>query len=160
MKSIMKKGHIERELLRSDMEGRMTKQELKSYINQKREIVQLQEQIEQIKQQIYLVSSTRITGAPGGSGSLDKIADNIARLDELMRYYVEKLQQTVERQKRIEKEIENLPEQERVLMRYRYIEGLEWTAVAVKMNYSWKQTHRIHGNALQKLSEEIKDDTQ
>lgn len=130
----------------------ITKQELKSYTHLKKEIEQLQEQIKQLNQQIYMVSSTKITGAPGGSGSPDKIADNIARLDELMRYYMDKLQVVVMRQEQIEKEIEQLPEQERVLMRYRYIEGLEWENICIEMHYAWAQIHRIHASALKKIA--------
>lgn len=133
----------------------LTKQELKSYNHLKKEIEQLQEQIKQLNLQIYMVSSTKITGAPGGSGSPDKIADNIARLDELMRYYMDKLQVVVMRQEQIEKEIEQLPEQERVLMRYRYIEGLEWENIAVKMGYSWRNIHYIHSKALQQIEKKV-----
>ena len=39
------------------------------------------------------------------------------------------------------------PDEQRVL-RLRYLWGLKWEEVAVKMNYSWKQIHRLHGSAL------------
>ena len=41
-----------------------------------------------------------------------------------------------------------------MLMRYRYIDGLKWEEVAVRMNYSWTQTHDIHGKALKQLNKE------
>ena len=34
--------------------------------------------------------ATRITGAPAGSGSPDKIADNLARVDKLIQHYQQK----------------------------------------------------------------------
>ena len=37
---------------------------------------------------------------------------------------------------------------EREVLRLRYIRGLKWEEVAVKMNYSWKWIHKIHGRAL------------
>ncbi len=42
--------------------------------------------------------------------------------------------------------MENEDEQE--VLRLRYILGMKWEEVAVKMGYSWKQTHRIHSSAL------------
>jgi DNA-directed RNA polymerase specialized sigma subunit len=42
--------------------------------------------------------------------------------------------------------MENEDEQE--VLRLRYIKGLKWEEVALKMNYSWKQVHRIHSSAL------------
>ncbi|MBQ3065357.1 MAG: hypothetical protein IJC98_03875 [Clostridia bacterium] len=37
------------------------------------------------------------------------------------------------------------------MARYRYIDGLSWENVCEKMNYSWRQTHRIHSAMLDKL---------
>ena len=45
------------------------------------------------------------------------------------------------------KQMENEDEQE--VLRLRYITGLKWEEVALKMNYSWKWIHKIHGRALQ-----------
>ena len=39
------------------------------------------------------------------------------------------------------------PDEQRVL-RLRYLWGLKWEEVAVKMSYSWKQIHRLHSSAL------------
>lgn len=39
-------------------------------------------------------------------------------------------------------------EDEQTLLRLRYIIGLSWEEVAVAIGYSWRQTHRIHGDAL------------
>lgn len=38
------------------------------------------------------------------------------------------------------------------LMRYRYIDGLTFEQIAVKMNFSWRWTITLHGRALEKLS--------
>ena len=50
--------------------------------------------------------------------------------------------------------IASLPDVERLLMRYRYIDGLNWIDVAAKMNYSWQGTHKIHARALKRLLEQ------
>lgn len=37
---------------------------------------------------------------------------------------------------------------EQMVLRLRYLWGLKWEEVAVKMSYSWKQIHRLHSSAL------------
>ncbi len=37
------------------------------------------------------------------------------------------------------------------ILRLHYINGMSWEKVAVKMNYSYRHTTRLHGIALQKL---------
>ena len=131
----------------------ITKEELKSHIRLVQEIVDLQENITRLQLQAESISATRISGVPSGSGSPDKIASNLARVDELINYYHQKMEQALIQQKRIEEAIEGLPDKERLLMRYRYIDGMDWVDVASRMHYSWKQTHRIHARALKKISE-------
>ena len=132
----------------------ITKEELKEHIRLKQEIADLKENIEKLRLQAQSISATRITGAPAGSGSPDKIADNLARVDKLIQHYQQKVEWLLIQQKRIEEAIESLPANERLLMRYRYIDGLNWIDVAAKMNYSWQHTHRIHAEALVKLKDE------
>lgn len=87
-------------------------------------------------------------GMPHGSSHSD-LSDYAAILDEqielLKRERLEKIRcyQKIERQIR---QMENEDEQE--VLRLRYILGMKWEEVAVKMGYSWKQTHRIHSSAL------------
>ena len=76
---------------------------------------------------------------------------NDLKLPELTEVYDEKIASLKARLKRIEDVIEELEPTERRLMRARYIEGLEWHQVAVRISYSWQQTHRIHARALIKL---------
>lgn len=132
----------------------ITKEELKEHIRLKQEIADLKENIEKLRLQAQSISATRITGASAGSGSPDKIADNLARVDKLIQHYQQKVERLLIQQKKIEEAIESLPANERILMRYRYIDGLDWIDVAANMNYSWRQTHRIHGRAL-KLIENL-----
>jgi len=132
----------------------ITKEELKEHYRLKQETIELEETIEKLQLQAQSVSATKIMGAPGGSGSPDKIADNLARIEKLIQYYQQKLEKLLIQQKRVEEAIESLPANERLLMRYRYIDGLDWIDVAAKMNYSWQHTHRIHAKALARLKDE------
>ena len=87
-------------------------------------------------------------GMPTGSNQSD-LSDYIAILDEQIELLkVERLEkarcyQKIERQI---KQMENEDEQE--VLRLRYITGLKWEEVAVRMSYSWKHIHRIHSSAL------------
>lgn len=132
----------------------ITKEELKSHVRLVQEIADLKENITRLQLQAESISATRIYGAPSGSGSPDKIASNLARVDELVNYYQQKMEQALVQQKRIEDAIEGLPDKERLLMRYRYIDGMDWVSVAANINYSWQGTHKIHARALKKLAEQ------
>lgn len=69
------------------------------------------------------------------------------------------LKELAERQTVIEDLIEELEPTERDLIRYRYIDGLRWEAVALRIAYSTPQTFRIHKQALRKLDLLNKDDS-
>ena len=74
-------------------------------------------------------------------------------IEELRVEYAKKCADLANRLLKIEKAIETLGPTERTLMRLRYIDGLQWQAICMRINYSWQQTHRIHKNALIKLKD-------
>ena len=131
----------------------VTKEELKEHYRLVCEIHDLQEEIKELQSLQQSIGAVKFGGAGGGSGSSDAIGSKLAKLNDLLEYYVLKIEERIIQQERIEKELERLPVTERRLMRYRYIDGLEWKDIMGKMCYSWKQVHRIHGRALQKLNE-------
>ena len=51
----------------------------------------------------------------------------------------------------IEKVISNLPEREKLLMRYRYINGKRWEEICYLMGYEWAQIHRVHARILENM---------
>lgn len=44
---------------------------------------------------------------------------------------------------------------QRALLMCRYIKGMSWEDIAVKLNYTWRHVHRIHSQALDSI--DIKD---
>lgn len=87
-------------------------------------------------------------GMPHGSSHSD-LSDYVAILDEQIDLLKEERLEKVRCYQKIERQIsqtENEDEQE--VLRLRYIFGMKWEEVAVKMNYSWKWVHKIHGRAL------------
>lgn len=90
-------------------------------------------------------------GMPHGSSQTD-LSGYAATLDEMIEDLKKERLKKVKIRKKIEQSIRNLEdEDEQEVLRLRYISGLKWEEVAVEIEYSWKQTHRIHSSALKNL---------
>lgn len=87
--------------------------------------------------------------------ALEVLARKIERhsTEELRAEYDRIREKLVAELLRIEQAIETLDSTERTLMRLRYIDGLSWQAIALRISYSWQQTHRIHARALIKIKD-------
>lgn len=137
----------------------MTKDELKNWLRsyrlKKLEADQLHAAIERMEAEIYNPKTTRFDKIPGSTHNAGSPTERLAiKHIELVERYTAQMAELREEQGRIEETIERLSGTERMLMRYRYIEGLTWEEVAVAINYSWMQMHRIHAKALAKLCDE------
>lgn len=132
----------------------MTKTELKAYKTLRQERDKLAQQIEELEVVLYGPKSQKLDGMPhnggGGQGSGMNLADKHMELERL---YNEKIAELTDKLAEIEEAITPLEPRERTLIRLHYFQGLTWEQVAVKMNYSWRQVHRLHGKALEKLQQ-------
>ena len=87
-------------------------------------------------------------GMPHGSSHSD-LSDYATILNEQIDLLKEERLEKVRCYQKIERQISRMEnEDEQEVLRLRYILGMKWEEVAVKMGYSWKQTHRIHSSAL------------
>lgn len=86
----------------------------------------------------------------------DKLAEDIAKLDELERKLVDETICLEENIQLAELEIETLPEKEKKIVRLRYVDCLHWKDVAEKVNYCESHCYRLHTDALEKLKDESK----
>ena len=87
-------------------------------------------------------------GMPRGSSHSD-LSDYAAILDEQIDLLKEERLEKVRCYQKIERQISQMEnEDEQEVLRLRYILGMKWEEVAVKMDYSWRQIHRIHSSAL------------
>jgi hypothetical protein len=123
------------------------KTRLLSYLDIKAERKQIEREIARLADP----KGTNWDGMPRGSGGGDVMAGIVAKRDALRRKYEAKLADLIAAQTEIEETIDGLDPRERRLMRLRYIDGLEWEEVCVKICYSWRQTHRLHSEILDKL---------
>lgn len=132
----------------------MTKTELKKFRSIQAEIEQLKENIARLENQIKSAPVKEITDMPHAQiDDFDKIGTVIAKADELRNILHEKLTELLQLQIDIERSIYTLDPIERTLIRYRYIYGLKWEEICMKMMYSWNVVHSIHRKALIKLDE-------
>lgn len=90
-------------------------------------------------------------GMPHGSSHSD-MSDYAAILDEQIELLKEERLEKARCYQKIERQIRQMEnEDEQEVLRLRYILGMKWEEVAVKMDYSWRQIHRIHSAALLNL---------
>lgn len=130
-------------------ENERKKAYLRRYLEAKRMQEVLEHEIDELRLDRMTPSGLLQDGMPHGSSGGGDLSGYVARLDELDQklrtQMYKKTQIRVEITERIDA-MEN--ETESLLLRLRYIHGLKWEAVAVKMDYSWKQIHRLHSKAL------------
>lgn len=137
----------ERERIRTDIKRR-----LNSYRDLLTERAQLLEELQRLEALMDSPSAPNMDGMPrSSSGPSNPVERQAIKHLELMDRYKAQIAQMVEQQAAIEKLIEGLDPVERRLARFRYIDGLTWEDVCDEMNYSWRQTHRIHGRMLDRL---------
>lgn len=137
------------------MTREQVKQRLNSYNHVRMERRQLRDQIYRLEARLTAPGAQNFDGMPHGSGKGDAMAQGVARLADLREMYNAKDIELTQTLVDIEHLIEGLDPIERVIARYRYIEGLHWEQICVKVNYSWRQTHRIHSDMIDKLAKEV-----
>ena len=137
----------------------MTKERLRRYVEIKKEVRQIRDQLEEIESRLYSPKGQLLTGMPSApSHEGDTITESLMdRHEQLVQMYQERLADLDEEQLAIETAIASLEDPTaRRLMRYRYIDGLKWEEVCVRIRYGWSQTHELHSQALKQLKEQEK----
>ena len=133
----------------------MTTDEVKAWLRSYRwlqaEIDRTEEEIEQWRARAERLTQS-FSGMPPGSGSSDQIPNAVEKIAELEEQLQHKVTELVQTRKDIEAAIEQLPDKQQRILRYRYIDQLTWEMVAVKVHYDYRWVIRIHGHALQQLS--------
>lgn len=131
----------------------MIKERLRNYATLKEESEQLRRQLEELEATLYYPKIQKMSGMPSSPSKENAMELMVGRHMELQEKYAAKIAEITAEMIQIEEAIEKLDPTARMLLRYRYLDGLKWEEVCVRMNYSWMQTHRIHANALNQLRE-------
>lgn len=136
----------------------MTKQELKHLLHSYRDLLaeyeQIKDELAKVEAFMEAPRTSNLDGMPRSPGGGDPILGVVSHHIALQERYRAQLHRLAAAQAAIENMIEGLEPGERRLMRCRYIDGMTWEEVCVRIGYSWRQTHNIHAKILDKLATE------
>lgn len=138
-------------LIRDNIKARLA-----GHLDMVREHKQLSAELEELEALMRSPKVQSLDGMPKGFSGGNPTEQIVLKHQALLERYRVQLQDLLDGQAEVEQLIQNLEPIERTLARYRYIKGLSWEEVCVKMSYSWSQTHRIHSRLLDKLVEEVR----
>lgn len=128
-------------------ENKKKKEYLKSYQRAIKREQEILEEIQRLRSDRMFPSVVN-DGMPKGSSQSD-LSDYAVILDEQIQLLKKERLKKVQVYQNIEKKIKAMQnEDEQRVLRLRYIKGLKWEEVAVKMRYSWRRVHDIHSSAL------------
>ena len=142
----------------------MDKKELKPRLNLYRDLelerAQVRQELDRVEASMDGPGGSNMDGMPRGPGTGDPVLAIVSQHLALKEKYLQLLGELSRAQSEIEDLINVLPPRDRVLMRLRYIQGLQWEEVCLAVGYSWAQTHREHAKALDAILEAMKDKEQ
>nr|WP_304058360.1 hypothetical protein [Enterocloster clostridioformis] len=132
-------------------ENEQKKEYLQSYQVAKRDVTRLEEQLAELRIGKMSPGCNIGDGLPHAHNATD-LSGYAVKVDELEKEIMEMRYRRILAYQRVENCIETLEnEREKMLLTYRYIRGLKWEEICVKMGYKWSQVHRIHAMALKNL---------
>jgi DNA repair exonuclease SbcCD ATPase subunit len=124
------------------------KEYLNSYKNLCRKLKSLEEQLQSLREVEQSAKIQSISDMPHGSKQSD-LSDYIVRLDKILSKVIRTKQECMDKKLEIENHIADMPDGiESSILHKRYIEFKTWEQICVDMDYSWRQTHRLHSKAL------------
>lgn len=124
------------------------KEYLWGYQRAKRRMERLEEELAELRLD-KMCPSVIQDGMPHASGGGD-LSGYAARVDALERKILKARYKRIQKFKEIRDRIEHLEdENEKDVLVYRYIRGMKWEDIAVKMNIGYRHVLRMHGKALE-----------
>lgn len=130
-------------------ENEKKKEYLRSYRIHVRRVQRITAEIEELRAMKMYPSVKENDGMPHGSGGQGDLSGYAADLDQLIQNLIDERYLRIKTYQQIACQIKKLrSENEKDVLFYRYIKGLDWWEIAEKMGYSERQVHRFHGKAL------------
>lgn len=127
----------------------MTKETLMQCNTKRRELQQISRRIETLRADARNIKAVCYDNEPKSKGEPVAAAQRyIERLEELSALYEEKKADLMQDIIVVERAISVLPSELRMLMRFRYIEGMRWEEIANIMHISIGTFHNWHNKAL------------
>lgn len=129
-------------------ENEIKKEYLLGFQKISRQLARLENELAEIRLNKYCPSCIS-DGMPRASGCLD-LSSYMAKVDELEKKILKKRYNRLQKQQEIRNRIERIEdENEKDVLTYRYLRGMKWEDIAVKMNIGYRHILRIHGKALE-----------
>lgn len=139
--------NIEEKTAMSDND--LKKEYLRSYRQHVRRIHRINAEIAELREMKLHPSMKPDDGMPHGSGGQGDLSGYAAELDDMIRDLIEERYLRIKTYQQIVRQIKRMKsENEKDVLFYRYIRGLDWWEIAEKMKYSERWVHKIHGKAL------------
>lgn len=130
------------------MDNEQKKEFLWSYQRAKRDVARLEAQLEELHLNQLSPKAITYDGMPHGT-DLSDLSDYMVKYDKAKKIIIKARYQRIKAFQRVQDSIEALKDgREKELLTLRYIRGLKWEEIAVKMGYSWQHIHKIHARAL------------
>ena len=129
----------------------------KEYLRQYRDADDaINAKLDQIHRLRELATKTTTAMSPArvkSSGEPDKLAGIIARIVDMEREVDDSIDRLQDTKRQVEDAIAGVRDpRERKVLTLRYINGLRWEEIAVRLNYDYRWVLRLHGKALEKLN--------
>jgi len=122
----------------------LTIEDLKNLRDCHAQIASLKGRIERLRSSLSSPAASRLSHAPGGSGSpSDPVGDGVAKLTEMEEELQQRIAELELKIRRVEAEIDALPPRERSIIRARYVDGLSWRKVGKAVGYSKEHCKKI-----------------
>lgn len=125
------------------------KEYLLQYQQIQREIEDIDRRMAQVRLKYAAPSAINYSDMPKAHNSNHDLSDYVAKMDELTDYMISKYNRLrgieIDIYMRVDR-MEN--QQERELLRYRYIDGMTWTKIADALGTTERNVYFIHGRAL------------
>lgn len=133
------------------------KRALRQYTGLKREAARISEQIEAIEARLYTVRTSNLSEAPArGTGEKTLVESLIDALERLKNEYRAREIGYISELTTTERLINKLADPtDRAIFTCRYIDGLKWEQVCVKLNYGWNAIHRRHRKGLSEIAHKV-----
>lgn len=132
------------------------KEYLKSYRKACKKTESLKEQMESLREAETSIKSQQMSDMPKGGTRHRDLSDLMVKLEDLQAQIADAITESCKIKLEIEEALWKLedPEEARVL-RFRYIYSMTWEEISNTMNYSNRQIHYMHKNAIKNIKQKV-----
>lgn len=94
--------------------------------------------------------------APRGTKEKDRLAAQMAKLDELERELTERIIKLEEKLREVDQMLDRLPPRQRAIVHLKLVEAMPWRQVEERTHYSERHARRLYRWALEKMSGNVR----